>query len=279
MSSKAIAEKAVKTEDGAVAQYDPTMFEADQGIGSAGMGAEDIALPFLKALSRQDEILDDLPDARAGDILNTATMEVFKGAEGIRVIPCVYQRRFIQWAPRGEGTGAPIAIFAPEDARPKTERDLKDNREYLVDEDGNAVDGTYIEETHQHFVLLLMPDGGVMSALVAMKSTQLKKSRKWNSMVSSRSMQGKNGAFVPPRFSHIYKLSTVAEENSKGSWHGWAIALEGPISDIALYKRAKDFAASISKGDVAVKYEEERGGSAKAGSKPTDESFEDDIPF
>ena len=46
-----------------------------------------------------------------------------------------------------------------------------------------------------------------MSALVAMKSTQLKKSRKWNSMVSSRSMQGKNGTFIPPRFSHMLQAA------------------------------------------------------------------------
>lgn len=203
-------------------------------------------------------------------------MEVFKGAEGVRVIPCVYQRRFIQWAPRGEGTGAPIAIFAPDDPRPKTARDPKDNREYLVDEEGDRIDGTYIEETHQHFVLLLMPDGGAMSALIAMKSTQLKKSRKWNSMVSSRSMQGKNGTFVPPRFSHIYKLHTVAEENSKGSWHGWAISLEGPISDVSLYKRAKDFAAAVSKGEAVVKYEEEAG---DVSGKPSDSGFDDDTPF
>jgi hypothetical protein len=274
MSNSNVAEK----KENPVAEYDPTMFEEDQGIGSEGLGVDDVALPFLKALSRQDDILDDLPDAKAGDILNTATMEVFKGAEGVRVIPCVYQRRFIQWAPRGEGTGAPIAIFAPEDARPKTARDTKDNREYLVDQDGNQVDGTYIEETHQHFVLLLMPDGGVMSALVAMKSTQLKKSRKWNSMVSSRSMQGKNGAFVPPRFSHIYKLHTVAEENSKGSWHGWAIGLEGPITDGTLYKRAKDFASSVSKGEEVVKYEEENVDSPKSGPAGTP-SFENDTPF
>ena len=78
MSNKDVAEK---QEGGAVAEFDPTMFEDDQGIGSEGMGVDDVALPFLKALSRQDDVLDDLEDAKAGDILNTATMEVFKAAK------------------------------------------------------------------------------------------------------------------------------------------------------------------------------------------------------
>jgi hypothetical protein len=54
-----------------------------------------------------------------------------------------------------------------------------------------------------------------------------------------RQMQGKNGPFTPPRFSHIYHLKTIGEENSKGSWHGWEMSLEGPITDAALYTRAK----------------------------------------
>ena len=87
-----------------------------------------------------------------------------------------------------------------------------------------------------------------------MKSTQLKKSRKWNSMMASRSMQGQNGPFTPPRFSHIYHLKTVSEENSKGSWHGWEMSCEGVIEDGALYSRAKGFAESITAGDVVVKH-------------------------
>ena len=39
-----------------------------------------------------------------------------------------------------------------------------------------------------------------------MKSTQLKVSRKWNSMMMGIKMQGKNGLFTPPTYSHIYKL-------------------------------------------------------------------------
>ena len=107
--------------------------------------------------------------------------------------------------------------------------------------------------------MILGEDGSAETALIAMKSTQLKKSRKWNSMISSLTMQGKNGPFTPPRFSHVYHLKSVSEENSKGSWHGWDISRVGPVEDAAVYTRAKTFSESVLSGDVVVKHENESG--------------------
>jgi len=235
-----------------VVPFDASMFESDAGVGLENMGQDDLALPFLKILGGMSPELDHLEEARKGDIINSVTNGVYKGKDGLRVIPVAYQRRFIQWLPRGQGTGAPVAIYTPSDARPKTERSPEDNKEYVV-----GGQGDYIEETHQHYVLLLNEDGSVETALIVMKSTQLKKSRKWNSMISSLTMQGANGPFTPPRFSHVYNLKTQLEENSKGSWHGWEMSREGPVKDQATYIRAKDFAASISAGDVVVKHQDE----------------------
>ena len=255
--------KVAEKKESNVVAFDASVFEEDAGIGLGQLGQEDVALPFLKVLSRQDPILDDLDNAKAGDIYNTVTGQVWKGKEGISVVPCVYQRRYIEWAPRGTGTGAPINIFTPDDDRPRTERSSEDNREYVVDGQGS-----YLEETHQHFIVIVGDDGSMETALIAMKSTQLKKSRKWNSMVQSRTMQGKNGMFTPPRFSHVYALKTVSEENSKGSWHGWEISLNGPVEDANIYQSAKAFATSILAGEVNVKHQDE---SADVNS--------DDIPF
>jgi len=225
------------------------LFEEHAGQGLEDMGQEDLALPFLKILSGLDSILDENEKARKGDIYNTVTGALHKGSEGIHVIPCAYQRKFIQWSPRGEGSGAPIAIFDPEDDRPATERGGEENKDYVV---GGT--GDYIEETHQHFVVIQNEDGSAETALIAMKSTQLKKSRKWNSMMQSVTMSGKNGTFVPPRFSQVYHLKTVKEENSKGAWHGWEMSRVGPVESAPLFLRCKAFATSITAGDVVVKH-------------------------
>ena len=253
MSNKKAVANSGKNE---VAVFDIASMEADAGAGMENMGTEDLALPFLKVLSGNDPVLDDeAVEARKGDIYNTVTGIAYKGKDGVRVVPCAYQRRFIQWAPRGSGSGAPQAMYEPGQARPRTERSPEDNKEYVV-----GGEGEYIEETHQHFVLLLSADGSSETALIAMKSTQLKKSRKWNSMMASRSIQGANGPFTPPRFSHIYHLKTIAEENSKGSWHGWEMSCEGVIENGDLYGRAKSFAESITAGDVVVKHTDDENG-------------------
>jgi len=248
----------------AVATLDESMFEADAGLGLENIGVEDLALPFLKVLSRQDPTLDDLDKAKAGDLYNTVTNEVYPGKEGVLVIPCAFQKRFIQWAPRGGGSGAPLGIFGPGETRPITERSAEDNKDYVV---GGT--GDYIEQTAQHYVLLLSGEGNER-ALIAMKSTQLKKSRKWMSMILSRQMQGKNGTpFTPPMFSHVYRLTTVSQENSKGSWHGWEVSLEGKVTDINLYHAAKVFGESVDGGHIEVRHQQEA----------ASETLDDSIPF
>ena len=104
MASKEVSKK----NDSNVIQLDASIFEADAGKGLENVGQEDLALPFIKILSGLDPVLDDLEEARKGDIYNTVTNQIYKGKEGIKVVPCTYQRRFIEWAPRGSGTGAPF---------------------------------------------------------------------------------------------------------------------------------------------------------------------------
>ena len=260
-----MANAVTKSKEAEITAFDPSMFEQDAGKGMENMGQEDLALPFLKLISGLDPLLDDENfKGRKGDIYNTVTGAVHKGKEGVKVIPCAYQRLFIEWAPRGVGSGAPVNIFSATEARPKTERSSEDNKEYVV-----GGQGTYLEETHQHFVLVVKEDGAVETALIAMKSTQLKKSRKWNSMMQSITMQGKNGPFTPPRFSSVYTLRSVGEENSKGAWHGWDMSREGPVEDASTYQRARTFAQSITDGEVIVKHE---------GDTPASNET-DDIPF
>ena len=64
-----------------------------------------------------------------------------------------------------------------------------------------------------------------------MKSTQLKVSKNWNSIMSGLKLQGKNGLFTPPMCSHLYNLKTVQQSNDKGTWFGWSVSKIGPIED------------------------------------------------
>ena len=259
-NNKGVAKKA--KQDLAVAEMD-SLFEADAGAGVGNLGQEDLALPFLKLLQKANA--DDF-DAKTGDILNTVTGEIYNGAEGVRVVPCAYQRRWIEWSPMGDGMKGPVNIFAPDEELPPHERSAEDNKEYIQGGDGN-----YLEDTHNHFVLVLPREEEASTALVAMRSTGLKKSKKWNSMIASRVMQGSNGPFQPPRYSHVYRLKTVEESGHQYKWHNWDVVLEGRVESMALYSQAKMFSESVSTGDVVVKHvkEDEFSGDNKG----------EDIPF
>ena len=237
-----------KKEEGALAV---NMFEADADKGSQNMGQDDLALPFLKVLGQLSPEINKrdgkyVEGAEPGMILNTVTNEIFDGAKGIDVLPVFYERKYVEWQDRGDSKGAPVAIHnAESDIVSTTTRD-KSYKDRLPN-------GNYLENTANHFVVVL--GKSPQSALISMKSTQLKISRKWNSMMMGIKLQGKNGMFTPPTYSHIYKLKTTQMSNDKGTWFGWDVSKVGPIEDKSVYESAKNFAEKVSKGAVQAKPE------------------------
>jgi len=224
--------------------------EMDASSGLENISQDDLATPRLKVLMQLSPELEEIENAKAGMIFNTVTNDLYDGSKGIRVLPCAYQRQYVEWADRGQGSGAPINVFdASSDILTKTTRD-DNNKDRL--ENGN-----YVETCGNHYVLLVTDDGDATPALITMKATQLKKSRKWNSMLLNLKLKGKNGLFTPPSYSHYYNLKTVKEGNDKGNWYGWEISREDTLQDANLYSMAKTFAESVSKGEVKVKYEQE----------------------
>jgi len=223
-------------------------FEEDAQGGFENMNQEDFALPFLRLLTNTSPEVGEVEGALPGMIYNTVTGQLYDGKKGVTVIPCAYVRQYIEWSPRGSGPGAPITIYpATSDILSRTHREPGDNKDYLDN-------GNYIENTANHYVMLVSEDGIPEPALITMKSTQLKKSRKWNSMMMSAKMMGQNGAFTPPMFSQLYRLTTQAESNDKGKWFGWEVERIGAVEDADLYMTAKSFANSINSGDVKVKH-------------------------
>ena len=206
------------------------------------------------------------PGQQVVKIVNEELTELMGGAgrdlvfsqKGITVIPCAYIRQYIEWAPRGSGSGAPIHIYpATSDILSRTHREPGENKDYLDN-------GNYIENTANHYVMVVDADGTPNPALIVMKSTQLKKSRKWNSMMQSVKLHGKNGLFTPPMYSQMYRLSTQAESNDKGKWFGWEVERIGTVEDEGVYQIAKAFAQSVSSGQVKPKHEGESEPSAGA---------------
>ena len=226
------------------------VFEEDAAKGLGNIGQQDLALPFLKILGQLSPEINKrdgkyVEGSEPGMIFNSVSGDLYDGVKGIDVIPCFYRLEYIEWRDRGEGLGAPINIYdSSSDILSKTTPDAnyKDR----------LPNGNYVERTASHFVIIL--GDSPSTALISMKSTQLKISRKWNSMMNGLKLKGKNGLYTPASFSHIYRLKTTQMSNDKGTWFGWEVSKVGPVTDSQAYQQAKMFCENISKGNVKAKH-------------------------
>ena len=237
------------------------MFEQDANTAIGNMGAEDFALPFLRVLGQLSPEINKrdakyVEGAEAGMIFNTVTKQTYDGEKGLNIIPCGYKREYVEWSDRGEGTSAPVAIH------PVASGIIKDTTRG-ADYKDRLPNGNYLENTASYFVLT----EDMQQALITMKSTQLKVSRSWNSMMNTIKLKGKNGMFTPASYSHVYNLSSVQQSNDKGTRFGWNVQKIGPVQDKDLYAAAKQFAASV--GSAAVNH----------GEGDTKSKAQDSVPF
>ena len=219
------------------------LFEADAAQGLENVKTENLALPILKLLQNgsgeaQKRNQNYVEGAEPGMFLNTVTKKVYDGGKGIEVVPCYYKLEYQEWADFGTGSGRPENIFdASSDILSKTTKDSggKDRLE----------NGNYILTVGQHFVLIV--DGDITEpALISMSSSQGKVSRKWNSMMASITLEGKNGPFTPATYSHKYILSSVLNSGKGNQWYGFNVVRGAMVDNSSLYERAKKFHNSFA---------------------------------
>lgn len=244
-------ELTAKTEGQLTGMDASSMFEGDAGAGFENTTMDDYAVPFLMVLQKlspqcdEDKPMEFVQGARPGMFYNTATGDLY---ESIRIVPCSYQRMFAEWIPREKGGGF-RGHHLPESAEVVKATSRRDERgRFLTDRD------THLMDTRYHFVLLI--NGKTpCPAVIALSSTQIKKSRLWMAMMRKIEMTTPDGrSFNPPMFSHIYKISTVSESNDQGTWKGIKVEIERPLSnaEYPIYAAAKAFRKEIEAGRVKV---------------------------
>ena len=249
--------------ESAVSTFDDNLLSG--GTGLEETTTEDYAIPFIRVLQPLSPQLQKqngsyVEGASAGDLYNTVTNMYYDGEKGISIVPCAYNKKYIEWIPREKGGGLinanhDISILS------KCTRDAS-RRVYTPE-------GNEIVETAQYFVLVLEPEP--QQAVLAFTSTQLGVSRKWLSMLRMARVQNNKGESVQaPMFANTYKLSTITQSNDKGSWNGYSINQEGP-TELSVALMARDFMSAARSGDVKVKEEQQRDETAT--------TPKDDIPF
>ena len=225
-------------QDGALATLD---FVSDSGMGLETIEKNDLALPFLKLLqSGSDETKKKhakyVEGAEAGMFYNTVTKKLYSGEKGIEVIPVFYKMTYPEWAPFEKREGRPIHNDRGPDVMGKVKQN--DRNKDMLD------NGNEIIKTANYFVIINgeRPE----KALLTMKSTGLKTSRQWNSLMEDEfENDPKTGKAVPaPMFSRVYKLNSV-EQTGSFTWHTYNVNLLKKVDNAGLYQMARDFHNSI----------------------------------
>lgn len=252
-----MAKETKKPDQQAQSASAPTTYDWSQ-TGVSGFEAtrqEDLGIPFLSILqdnSPQIKISDPnyekmkIIGAGVGDIINTLSNTVLhvRGRDPIQFIPCYHERLYVEWTPREKGGGI-VQSHRNANILLECTRDKISNRD--VHKNGN-----HIVTTSYFYGLIIRDKESPIPAIIGMASTQLANARDWLNLMMAIRIDGPNGKFQPPAFSHIYNISTIAENNKKGSWFGWNIQIRGQLSDPTLIAKAIETSKEAQRGQRAA---------------------------
>jgi hypothetical protein len=88
-------------------------------------------------------------------------------------------------------------------------------------------------KSDQHFCLIVEEDGSFQPAVIDMKSTQLKVSRRWKTQIAMQKVKNpKTGVLMtPPVYATMWRLYSVEESNDQGSWGNWQVERIGLVEN------------------------------------------------
>ena len=239
------------------------MLEADAGVGLENITTEDMQIPFIRiiqALSPQLQKDDPLyiRGAEQGDIFNTVSQEIYKQDEGVIVVHAFFEKKFLEFQLRSSGGGFVRELAADDKDITMT------SREGTIEMLPN---GNELVRTHQHLVIAKSADGTIAPSVLDMKKTQLKVSRRWNTLKNSARLP--SGALMPI-YGTAWQLTTVLEANDQGKWFNYKL---DRINDVTpeiekMMLEARNMYQGVSKGEVKM-----------AAAPADDMAKEDDVPF
>lgn len=209
----------------------PSYMNPESTKGSENVGADDMIIPRLglcQSLSPQRKKSDDryIEGIEEGDMFNTVTSELY--GNGVIVVPVFYRKEYLIWVSRDGGSdGNGFRGAFPTELEAAQAKNLLD--------DGDKCE---IVETASNFCLLVKEDGSTDEIIVPMAKSQMKVSRKWNSLIR---MAGGD------RFSHGYKLIGVEESGGKGDYFNYNVVKLGYTPE-TVYKEAEALYEAIASG-------------------------------
>lgn len=230
-----------------VVQFNENAFAAYSGAGGENVTREDYKLPLLKLVEllsqeRKKSSMKYLPEAEAGDIVDTSVNQLF-GNE-IEVAFVSFQKEYVEWKDNRPINRYPKEFIRKEDDKLIT----NDGKEFVYSDTSpkgfKSSDKSELVETKLFFVINITA-GGVWSVIPMAKGRLKAADPIINTLERLRLPNGEKA----PWFYNVYKLKSVATANPEGQeYNTWKmeyvsklLEYEGSLSKEEIYKEATSF--------------------------------------
>jgi hypothetical protein len=225
-----------------------TYNEEDLTFGMDEFDGDSVSMPMLRLLqSLSDECKKSndkyIEGAEAGQFINRGTGELL--GTSVDVIPLYYFQSYNKW----EGKDTFRGVFLKSD--PEVVAALKeDNR------DGFKIlgrDGCYYMETKNHYVAIVQ-DGDLSVALFPCSGSQIKRSKKWVSIMRMLKVTTADGTRKnPPMFTQIYTLTAEHVSANGNDWVEFSARHKSAVTDPVMQEEARELAYQARDQAAAVK--------------------------
>lgn len=211
------------------------------------VGLKDIAIPYLYILQTNSPQCNEdsekyIEGAKNGMFLLTVIDKIYEGRDkGIFVVPCYYERKIMEWIRREEGGGL-VGSYPAEDPIMQQAKPNEKNQMILPN-------GHMLMDTAYHYVLVYdEADKTWTQAIMPMKSTALKVSRKLNSIIKKTVIPGTTDR--APRFLFKFNFKTVKEQKDTNVWSSPAFEQVEMVTR-EIYDNAKAYSIIASQNLLA----------------------------
>jgi len=279
-----MANEIAKAKVTALSADDMSDLMQDSGEGTV-FNSDEMQIPYIRMAQTGNPQLKKqegkyINGLAAGDIFNNLTNQYWDGETGIKVIPCFMVTKYIEWIPKPIGgfvreipPGDPVLNQVTRVTEPSFKDILPNGNEMVVTD---------------NIFCLVMDDGNLQPAVIDMKVSSLKVSRRWKTQLAmmptleviippKEEEEGKVVKWKPPSFASVWNLTVVTEtkKNSTETYYNYSVQRDQILNpfvnpeDKEIYSEAKLFHLSVKSGEVKATPEE----------TPTAPLKDDDIPF
>jgi hypothetical protein len=213
----------------------PAYLQSSSGLGNENIKAEHLAVPRLKQMQGISPECDKYHEkyvegADIGHWLITPSNQNL--GEEVYALNVKFTEEFVIWADREAGGGKKGSFSSMMEAETALT---------------NVADKAhcYIEESHDHVLLLIDPVTGEASdqpVLFSMSRSKMRESRNWNTEIMAK---------PGDRFSSLWKLSSVRVEGKKGTFMKTDVSWVGYAQE-AHYEAAKSKYLSMTPNAVSA---------------------------